>query len=1001
MPSFLPTLPTSDVQQAAQLIYRSYNPSAAASLSPEELRRLQQDLFELQKRPEAWGLVVPFLENGEESVQFFGAHTVQVKIARDWDSFPREHVQELRMFVIDATANCIVLGRSKVILRKLFVALSSLAIRVAPEQWPDWISSTVATFSTRGSSTEKIIDFLAIIAEEVHSADLIQQRKTLLNVSLRDAVPLVLQAITASLNPSAEERQVESALHCLEAWLAFIPASDLNSLIQPLFALLNPSMPQFSLAVSAMNSILSSTAYSKGAGSRVLTEPLLLWFAQWGPPIVAQASLNGPDESATVLCKLLVGLGDHSSEYLAQNIACTRSINPAFNPVSAPSSSTPPTRAQLVQNFMQLMLSFASLPGFYGVDEEESEMTLGFWYAFQDTLWDVEVPAEDQAYQSGGEDGMMAVSKAVYAQLVRALRNKVRWPSGRSGWTKDQVDKFNIYRRDVGDTLINAYYVVREDMLAFYLTDLSERLSSNGEPDWEEVEATLHCISSIQEALPVDKSEHLSRLFSGEILGRIPTAGHERVRRTALVLIGSYASWFTTLPIGSQELLNAVGFVVNALPDQALCLPAANALRDLCDNNRVALAPHIVSFGELHASLAGISDFEKAKVLQSIASVIQALPLDNQISPVEAIVSPVVSKLFQALQASATMPDDSRTLTIAQLQTLSGVAKGLTRANDVFDLDDDGEEDPHITRARQDDRMVRLREKMLAAIRAIIEVWSTDAGVSDAISDLFKSITALPSDNTLISLPAIPLLELVCQAARKGLTAIWLSLANVLVIQLNPTTPFKTLRPTVASAAVDIVRNFTVALVETTLALLGMPGRMEENPDIVQEFFHFLEKVSHHFVTVFFQLSQAMLDSLMACAITSLSLPERYSLVASAGFLGSLINRAHGNDELGDNRHFIVQRHGPALMRSLLLGFAGSAPKSTVANLGELFNTLITKYPGESRGWIMQVLYGEDFAQSRVDTQGKEAFVKAVYAPGAGTLKKRREAFWQSDSPHP
>lgn len=75
--------------------------------------------------------------------------------------------------------------------------------------------------------------------------------------------------------------------------------------------------------------------------------------------------------------------------------------------------------------------------------------------------------------------------------------------------------------------------------------------------------------------------------------------------------------------------------MVNALPDQAICLPAANALRDLCDNNRVALAPHIASFGELHAGLSGISDFEKAKVLQSIASVIQALPLDDQISPVE------------------------------------------------------------------------------------------------------------------------------------------------------------------------------------------------------------------------------------------------------------------------------------------------------------------------------------------------------------------------------
>ena len=107
-----------------------------------------------------------------------------------------------------------------------------------------------------------------------------------------------------------------------------------------------------------------------------------------------------------------------------------------LRPPTAPSSSSLPTRAQVVQNFMQLMLSFASLPGFYGVDEEESEMTLGFWYAFQDTLWDVEVPAEDQAYQSGGSDGMMTVSKTVYAQLVTALRNKVRWPHGRSGWAK-------------------------------------------------------------------------------------------------------------------------------------------------------------------------------------------------------------------------------------------------------------------------------------------------------------------------------------------------------------------------------------------------------------------------------------------------------------------------------------------------------------------------------------------------------------------------------------
>lgn len=52
--------------------------------------------------------------------------------------------------------------------------------------------------------------------------------------------------------------------------------------------------------------------------------------------------------------------------------------------------------------------------------------------------------------------------------------------------------------------------------------------------------------------------------------------------------------------------MNAISYVVAALPESALCLPAANALRDLCDSNRTALAPHIGAFAELHAGLDGI-----------------------------------------------------------------------------------------------------------------------------------------------------------------------------------------------------------------------------------------------------------------------------------------------------------------------------------------------------------------------------------------------------------
>jgi len=39
---------------------------------------------------------------------------------------------------------------------------------------------------------------------------------------------------------------------------------------------------------------------------------------------------------------------------------------------------------------------------------------------------------------------------------------------------------------------------------------------------------------SIQEAIPVEPNDHLSHLFSSDILGRLPTTGHNRVRRTML-----------------------------------------------------------------------------------------------------------------------------------------------------------------------------------------------------------------------------------------------------------------------------------------------------------------------------------------------------------------------------------------------------------------------------------------------------------------------------------
>lgn len=113
---------------------------------------------------------------------------------------------------------------------------------------------------------------------------------------------------------------------------------------------------------------MTSSPFSNGSGTKVLTEPLLTWLDEVGQNIF-QSSLggsphlgshliatNGPsvsaiDEISRGLCKLLVALGDHSVTYIASHLS-----------------------SRSVQTFLRVFLGYTGFPGWYGIDEEESEV---------------------------------------------------------------------------------------------------------------------------------------------------------------------------------------------------------------------------------------------------------------------------------------------------------------------------------------------------------------------------------------------------------------------------------------------------------------------------------------------------------------------------------------------------------------------------------------------------------------------------------------------------
>jgi hypothetical protein len=95
-----------------------------------------------------------------------------------------------------------------------------------------------------------------------------------------------------------------------------------------------------------------------------------------------------------------------------------------------------------------------------------------------------------------------------------------------------------------------------------------------------------------------------------------------------------------------------------------------------------------------------------------------------------------------------------------------------------------------------------------------------------ALSGLFKAITCLPTDVSLISLPPGPLLELTCTAAQCQLTSVRLSLVGMLMGQLNPpSVTMRSLGPT--PEAENPVLNALPMLLEPCFAVLNSTQAME------------------------------------------------------------------------------------------------------------------------------------------------------------------------------
>lgn len=413
----------------------------------------------------------------------------------------------------------------------------------------------------------------------------------------------------------------------------------------------------------------------------------------------------------------------------------------------------------------------------------------------------------------------------------------------------------------MADTVQYAFFVLREDLIGQLVQLAAEQIaappapsSSSSKDAYEDLEATLFILLSLGEVVPAGPTlseldpdaapaplqQYLSTLFGPAVLGRIPSeAGiHPSLRSTALRLVGAYSAWFAAHP---DACLQAVTFVVSGLQEPDLVSGAAKALRGLCDANRKVLMPHVPSFVQVLGNLEGrIPDAELAKVLQSVASVVQALPEGEFVAPLlvrrdilasrllqshladspallravlQVLTNPIVSKLANACSSvpqvgsarlcapprgllSLTSNSDetlqnaeqAREDCLQQLSFLSALARGLADPEgDVIDLDASLDETSFVresaARTLADPRVAELRRMLALSIEGVTQTWPGDAEVVTALADFIRQSTsdAVPSP---LGLDSLALLNLCANAVRLAQSSVWLGIEAQLVARM-------------------------------------------------------------------------------------------------------------------------------------------------------------------------------------------------------------------------
>ncbi|KAJ2787573.1 hypothetical protein GGI15_000596 [Coemansia interrupta] len=930
-------------------------------------------LPQLQRQPIAWQFAFELLKSANFNCRFFGAHTLQAKIARDWDSLDEERQEALRAELIRVVAEqC---DAPLNVLNKANQALATYALRTVPDRWSNFLPSVISEIQQSASDAGKdswhagyaIVDFLELFPEELNRTTIGSVKHAKLIEDIKSSLPDVLELLTGIVQglpgstattanvPGFVEQLGRDPVWRTRAWQAilqwlqfgigsdklFIPLLDLGLRQLEILAMhqLNGdgvvSDDEITAATASVEDMLSNmnmaAKYAQTIGTRVLDRTSQAWVSG-----IIKLSIDTCDEQMAMQWgSMLISFGETYTEFLVSRIA----------------------DAQLsgkIGILMQILLALTRFPGYNGITENVSDQPLNFWYLLQEALVDHECEAGDDPSAAQSAAATKDAIRGVFLEVLRALVSKCAYPSTES-WTdadKDERDKFASYRRDVGDALLNTYYVLREEMLGLLVDEVANNIGSFSMGNWQTIESLLFALKSIGEAVPESEAVHLQRLFSAELLSShfMPVlqtsvdSGGDRglqwgltsVKASMLALIGAYGEWWK----GHPELLPVVvPCVTSSLNQPALVQTAVAAFRSICESCREQLTEASESMVHLACEVlmagAAVPAREQQRIFESVAEVVMAQPPDRQAATLAPLLSALASALDRSVQVLESAPRGASLADLEpyleplvdMLKLVESLARGLQIADDVEERAQVGDREAAgllVASAqcyRSSPEMHAFRASLLALFKRIfaLAVWSRDpaSGLLAMDDTLLECFLGVVNSSTRRGPHALELgfgevMELIASswssaiacpnpAGGTQLGSRWAdqcpmfiqSISQLIAVVSTPPSDWQLARPSADESdrmlGATLTRMVDDIYVGIAQEAPDLATAIEQQPVINESLFDMLTRVLQLRPVLFASLEQSAVGHLCKLSVQALSVPNRLALRPTAYFLTALV----------------------------------------------------------------------------------------------------------------